>query len=243
MIWLLPARSIERADRTWASGCIPHSISLGDVMSTELEQLDSIDFSGFLDGCHARWCCFLSPSSPLEGRSEKGRNSYAPWLRSKEAAQRGLYIWLHELPDGAPPAEARYRFVHVGLAKKGASTLASRTRVHCQNAFSKDPTYELRDHENGFGRLIRVRPRDQPGVDQEHAEQFLRQIHVLLLIPPKPDPCAIAQMEGLIAYAAAGALHEDQITNTMGHVQPPPEKTKLAELVKRLNDVVPMLPE
>ena len=206
-------------------------------MSTELKQLEPIDFSDFLDGYHARWCCFLSPSSPLEGRSEKSRNSYAPWLRSKEAAQKGLYIWLHKLPD-----RERFRFIHVGLAKHGDSTLARRTKEHCRNAFKIDPTYRLNAQNGKFGHLERVRPHVQPGVDQEYAEQFLRQIHVLLLIPPKPDPSAIAQMEGLIAYAAARALDEDQITNTIGHVQPPPEYTELRELVRRLNAVVPMLP-
>ena len=214
-------------------------------MHIGLQKVGSIKFSDFLprSDVNKNWDCYLSECSPLAER-KNGRNRYAAWLASEVAGRKGLYIWLHVLPDGAPPAEARYRFVHVGLAKKGASTLASRTRVHCQNAFSKDPTYELRDHGNGFGRLKRVRPHVQPSVDQEYAEQFLRQIHVLLLIPPKPDPCAIAQMEGLIAYAAAGAFDdEDQITNTMGHVQPLPDETKLAELVKRLNDVVPMLPE
>lgn len=212
-------------------------------MHIGLQKVGSIKFSDFLprSDVNKNWDCYLSECSPLAER-KNGRNRYAAWLASEEAGREGLYIWLHVLPDGACRIGPRYRFVHVGLAKKGASTLASRTRMHCQNAFSKDPTYELRNHDNGFGRLKRVRSRDQPGVDQEYAEQFLRQIHVLLLIPPKPDPCVIAQMEGLIAHAAACALGEDQITNTIGHVQPPPECTELRELVRRLNAVVPMLP-
>ena len=213
-------------------------------MSTELEQLDPIDFSGFLDGHHARWCCFLSPSAPLEGRSEKGRNSYAPWLRSKEAAQRGLYIWLHELPDGAPPAEARYRFVHVGLAKKGASTLASRTRVHCRNAFRIDPTYRLNAQDGKFGHLERACPNNERGVNQVFAKCFLDQIRVLLMIPPSDEhEDAVARMEGLIAHAAARALDGTQITNTLSRVRSPNGFTKFDKVVQRLNAVVLMLPE
>lgn len=207
-------------------------------MNTDLQRLRPIDFSGFLDKpCADPWCCFLSKCSPLVGR-EKGRNSYATWLNSEEAVKKGLYIWLHVLPDGK-----RYRFVHVGLAKKGNSTLASRIRTHCRNAFRIDPTYVLCVQDNDFGRLVKVEQHDERGINQQYAQQFLAQIRVLLLIPSKPDPCAIAQMEGLIAYAAACALGKVQITNTMGRVQPPQKCTKLWELVKPLNAVVPMLPE
>ena len=213
-------------------------------MHIGLQKVESIKFSDFLprSDVNKNWDCYLSECSPLAER-KNGRNRYAAWLASEVAGRKGLYIWLHVLPDGAPPAEAHYRFVHVGLAKHGDSTLARRTKEHCRNAFKIDPTYRLNAQDGKFGHLERVCPHVQPGVDQESAEQFLRKIHVLLLIPPKPDPCAIAQMEGLIAYAAACALGKDQITNTMGHVQPLPDETKLAELVKRLNDVVPMLPE
>ncbi len=206
-------------------------------MSTELKQLDKIDFSGFLDECHAHWRCFFSQSSPLKGR--QGQNSYAAWLGSNEAGQKGLYIWLHVLPD-----DQRFRFIHVGLSKGGKSTLASRTHTHCQNAFSKDPTYQLNVQDGKFGRLERVRQCNEKGVNQDFAKCFLDQIRVLLMIPPSGEhQDAIARMEGLIAHAAALALGKDQITNTMGRVQPPQECTKLWELVKRLNAVVPMLPE
>ena len=206
-------------------------------MSTELKQLDKIDFSGFLDECHAHWRCFFSQSSPLKGR--QGQNSYAAWLGSNEAGQKGLYIWLHVLPD-----DQRFRFIHVGLSKGGKSTLASRTHTHCQNAFSKDPTYQLNVQDGKFGRLERVRQCNEKGVNQDFAKCFLDQIRVLLMIPPSGEhQDAIARMEGLIAHAAALALGTDQITNTMGRVQPPQECTKLWELVKRLNAVVPMLPE
>ena len=210
----------------------------------DLQKVGSIKFSDFIprSDVNKDWNCYLSKCSPLAER-KNGQNRYAAWLASEEAGSKGLYIWLHMWPDGARRIGPRYRFVHVGLAKHGDSTLARRTKEHCRNAFKIDPTYRLNAQDGKFGHLERVCPHVQPGVDQESAEQFLRQIHVLLLIPPKPDPCAIAQMEGLIAYAAACALGKDQITNTMGHVQPLPDETKLAELVKRLNDVVPMLPE
>ena len=206
-------------------------------MSTELKQLDKIDFSGFLDECHAHWRCFFSQSSPLKGR--QGQNSYAAWLGSNEAGQKGLYIWLHVLPD-----DQRFRFIHVGLSKGGKSTLASRTHTHCQNAFSKDPTYQLNVQDGKFGRLERVRQCNEKGVNQDFAKCFLDQIRVLLMIPPSGEhQDAIARMEGLIAHAAALALGKDQITNTMDRVQPLQDCAKLRHLVKRLNAVVPMLPE
>ena len=241
MIWLLPARSIERGDRTWASGYIPHSISLGDVMSKEWNEPVQIDFSRFLDGSGAdmHWCCYRSKCSPLAGR-EHGRNNYAAWLGSEQASQKGLYIWLHALKDNN---NERFRFIHVGLSKRGKSTLASRTRAHCRNAFTNDPTYELRVQHNAFGSLTKVGHHPERGINPVCAQTFLDQIRVLLLIQPNPDLDAIAKMEGLIAYAAALALGADQITNTMGRVKAPQECDKLWGLVKRLNAIVPMLPE
>ena len=206
-------------------------------MDTGLQQLGRIDFSNFLDDPGANWHCFLSPSSPLE-RREKGRNTYASWLRSDRAGRKGLYIWLHGSPDSR-----RFRFIHVGLSKDGDSTIASRTIKHCQHAFSCDPTYQLRDHDNGFGCLEKVRPCDERGINLDYAERFLRQIRVLLLIPPEPVPKDIARMEGLIAHAAALAFGAGQITNTIGHVQRQQESDNFSLLAQRLNEVVPMLPE
>ena len=210
-------------------------------MNKEFKQLGRIDFSDFLNARHAHWCCLLSLGSPLKERSDKGRNSYAEWLDSKAAKQKGLYIWLHVLPDGK-----RFRFIHVGLSKKGASTLASRTREHCRNAFAKDPTYLLSVQGDGFGCLERIPQRDcdAKGVNPDAAKRFLDRIRVLLMIPPCGEhEEAIACMEGLIAHAAALALGEIQITNTMDRVQPLQDCAKLRHLVKRLNAVVPMLPE
>ena len=96
---------------------------------------------------------------------------------------------------------------------------------------------------NAFGSLTKVGQHPERGIDPVCAQTFLDQIRVLLLIPPNPDPDAIAKMEGLIAYAAALALGADQITNTMGRVKAPKECDKLWGLVKRLNAIVSMLPE
>ncbi len=130
----------------------------------------------------------------------------------------------------------------LSLVKHGDLTLARRTQEHCRNAFKTDPTYQLAAQDDGFGCLVKIGQHLERGIDPVCAQKFLAQIRALLLIPPKPDPDAIAQMEGLIAYAAALALGEDQITNTMGLVKAPQECDKLWDLVKRLNAIVPMLP-
>lgn len=223
----------------------------------DLQPVDPIDFSDLLlpSDANSKWSCYLSMYSPLAGR-KNGRNSFAAWLSSKEAGKKGLYIWLHVLPGGEQTG-VRYRFVHVGLSKRGASTLASRTRAHCRNAFTTDPVYQLDVQDGRFGSLKEVAEcGTMPCNKEEYVKRFLAQIHVLLIIPQscKSEDVAsmeglIADAEGLIAHAAGCALGKDQITNTLTKVRRPAEKIDMPEtmrlnaVVKRLNAVVPMLPE
>ena len=195
-------------------GQSPIGVSSECVMNNGLRLVKSLEFPEVDPG--TEWRSYLSDCSPLAGRLGR-RNSYADWLGGEIANQKGLYIWLHTLSEGEPQS---YRFVHVGLSKRARSTLASRIRAHCRNAFCIDPVYQLVGTQNrGAGHLEKICERCANPGDENAAKHFLDQMRILMIIPTRGDDDQVANLsagaEGLVAYAAALALGEKRITNTL----------------------------
>jgi hypothetical protein len=154
-------------------------------------------------GCKS-WEWWLSPGSPVEGPSSK-RLKYADWISTAES-RKGLYLWLYASEsDGA----RAHRFLHVGIAAKGNSSLAERTKVHCRHQMDgTDPLYDIPcTMDRDQGRLV-----VQKDATKARRWNFLRQVRVLFLYAPKEtEASAIQALEGWIAYSARMAFPEPVI--------------------------------
>lgn len=179
-----------------------------------------------------RFVAWLSPSSPFVSM-KSGRITYAEWVSNKESVvhgRKGLYIWVM-------PRKGGFRFLHVGISVKGLSSLPKRTMAHCRNQFRIDPLHAY-DEMCEFGRL---RKGGSVGAASDVSD-FLKKIRVLYLIPDVDvSGDVIRSMEGLIAYAAAGSLGLDQITNTLSKVRPP-SLDRLPVVRDEINKIMPVFP-
>ena len=144
------------------------------------------------------------------------RRSYAEWV-SKRGAQSGIYVWLL-----ASPGEAELlRFLHVGLAQKGDSTMAKRTHSHCRGQFNgQDYIYSFKQEENGVGKLMAEWEKPQgvpkPTDLDAKAEKVLRSVRILFIYGrdlASPE-FAIPLLEGAIAEAAEKLYGVGEVTNT-----------------------------
>lgn len=153
---------------------------------------------------------------------------------------KGLYLWLLELPNG------HFRFVHVGIAADGGSTLASRTRKHlCGQRVVAGKVPGDRIHACDlttcppYGSLGPDLRNDGPA-RLDAARRFLSNLRIMFILPvldPSLNPSQdIKLLEGLIARSAAelldlkprkGGLHWET-TNTI------PATRRLAEPLENL---------
>ena len=157
---------------------------------------------------------WLSSSPPVISRGT--RLNYAKWV-SKRGAQSGIYVWLL-----ASPGEAELlRFLHVGLAQKGDSTMAKRTYSHCRGQFNgQDYIYSFEQDENGVGKLKAEWEKPQgvpkPTDLDSIAEKFLGSVRILFIYGrdlASPE-IAIPLLEGAIAEAAEKLYGVGEVTNT-----------------------------
>lgn len=151
-----------------------------------------------------------------------------------EKGGKGLYIWLLDLPDAT-----KYRFVHVGIAAKGGSTLAERTKYHLRRqrvVADKAPGDRIHrwsplDHcpYGTIGPDLRESSSDLMAASLE----FLDRLRIMYIFPSEQGQASaggeeglaeeLAVMEGLIARSAARLFEPDgdgkrdrwEITNTL----------------------------
>lgn len=203
-----------------------------------------------------KWRYWSPVDSPFVARKSKsGRIEYAYWLKAggDPLDRKGVYIWLAKRPGGSG-----WRFVHVGISTKGASSLAKRTMTHIRNQFTVDRVHELKaaPNDQGLGSL------GEPINDEgrfDAAERFLKSLRVLYLVPEGSgpvDPVRIRKMEGIIARAASYLFNrrglirgvvdsECEITNTLSKVARydfQDRDAHFVEVAKALNCIEPMLP-
>ncbi|WP_132982832.1 hypothetical protein [Thermomonas haemolytica] len=203
-----------------------------------------------------KWRYWSPVDSPFVARKSKsGRIEYAHWLKAggDPLDRKGVYIWLAKRPGGSG-----WRFVHVGISTKGASSLAKRTMTHIRNQFTVDRVHELKaaPNDQGLGSL------GEPINDEgrfDAAERFLKSLRVLYLVPEGSgpvDPVRIRKMEGIIARAASYLFNrrglirgvvdsECEITNTLSKVARydfQDRDAHFVEVAKALNCIEPMLP-
>lgn len=210
--------------------------------------------------CLGKWRYWTRMASPFKSKEKDGRVVPAEWVSTGHypMSGKGVYIWLAKRPssDG-------WRFVHVGISAKGASSLAKRTVAHMRNQFTVDRVHELKSDNCGLG-LGSLGPPIEDG-DQgdkrfEVACQFLGSLRVLYLVPDESegvDPERIRKLEGVIARAASylfnrkGTIRgvndrELEITNTLGRVARydfADRERHFVEVAKALNRIEPMLPD
>lgn len=169
---------------------------------------------------------------------------FASYLACPELSQgspndgKGIYLWLLELPN------RHFRFVHVGIAAKGASSLARRTKQHLGRqrvVAGKVPADRIHRWQDSCSS-----PYGSLGEDLRHNESerltagldFLSKLRIMFIYPASYTPVFssgdIERLEGLIARSAAylldtrdreGGLHWET-TNTLGATQHPPETYK-----------------
>ncbi|QOW21782.1 hypothetical protein [Novilysobacter avium] len=197
----------------------------------------------------SQWKYWLSTDPVLKSPLSHGRCSYADWLRGTTPLhQKGVYIWLY------PLSPEIYRFVHVGIAEKGASTLAERTKAHIRNARHIDRIYEVNPDVNppygSLGKELRegLRFDELSGEVRAVLQASIEKLRILYLLPVSPAPAPIRRMEAVLASTAARMLGHQadqwQVTNSMDKIRDSElSGDHMNQVWGWLNTIVPMLPK